>query len=73
MSPDDQGFQRHRDRPRPADLNDAVDTAAIGQLAHLRVPTGCLGVVDHFRAPSALRPSAFAAVEVVAITRAPKT
>jgi hypothetical protein len=33
-----QGPQRHRDRPRPADLDDAVDAAAIGQLTRLRVP-----------------------------------
>jgi hypothetical protein len=48
MPADGQGFQRHRNRPRPTDLHDAGDPAALGQLAHLRVPVGRLGVVDDF-------------------------
>ena len=42
-------LKRHRDHPRPANLDNAVDTATVRQLAHLLVPTGRLGVVDHFR------------------------
>jgi hypothetical protein len=44
MSTHGQSLQRHRNRARPADLDDAIDTAAIGQLAHLCVPIGRLGV-----------------------------
>ena len=35
MSPHGQGLQRHRDCARPADLDDAIDAAAIGQFACL--------------------------------------
>jgi hypothetical protein len=68
-----QGLERHRDRPRSADLDDTVDAAAISQLAHLLVQIWRLGVVDHIRGPECLSRSAFSAVEVVAITRAPKS
>ena len=51
-----QGLQRHCDRPRPADLDDTIDAEAIGQLAHLRVPIGRLGVVDHIGSPQRLEP-----------------
>ena len=72
MSPHSQRLQRHRDRPRPADLDDAIDAAAIGQLTRLRVPIRRFDVVDHLRCPQCLQPLGFSAVEVVAITRAPK-
>src|SRR5437868_11896855 len=51
-----QSLQRHSDRPRPADLDGTIDAAAIGQLAHLRVPIGRLGVVDHIGSPQRLEP-----------------
>src|ERR1700720_1447584 len=73
MSAHGQGLQRFRDRSRPTDLDDAIDAAAIGQLARLHVPIRRLGVVITSEAPSTLSRSAFSAVEVVAITRAPKT
>jgi hypothetical protein len=44
VSPHGQGLQRHRNRARPADLDDAIDAAAIGQLARLLVPIGRLAV-----------------------------
>jgi hypothetical protein len=59
MSANGQGLQRHRDRPRPADLDDAIDTAAIGQLTRLLVPIGRIGVVDHFRCTQRLEPLGF--------------
>ena len=46
--------QRHRDGSRPADLDDAIDTATIGQLTGLRVPVRRLGVVDHVRGAQSL-------------------
>ena len=51
---DGQGAQRHRDGSRPADLDDAIDTATIGQLTGLRVPVRRLGVVDHVRGAQSL-------------------
>src|SRR5712672_3897733 len=73
MSADGQGLQRFRDRPRSADLDDAIDAAAIGQLAHLPIPIRRLGVVDHLGGPQRPEPLGFSAVAVVTITRAPKT
>jgi hypothetical protein len=40
VSVDGQRLQWHRNRLRPANLDDAIDTAAIGQSAHLLVFTG---------------------------------
>ena len=59
MSPHSQRLQRHRDRPRPADLDDAIDAAAIGQLTRLRVPIRRFDVVDHLRCPQCLQPLGF--------------
>jgi hypothetical protein len=73
MPADGQGLQRFRDRSRSANLDDAIDAAAIGQFARLLIPIRRLGVVDYLGGPSTLSRSAFSAVEVVAITLAPKS
>ena len=49
MSAHGQSLQRHCNRSRSADLNDAIDAAGIGQLTHLLVPIRRLGIVDHLR------------------------
>src|SRR6516165_8969252 len=56
MSADGQGLQRHRDRPRPANLDNAIDATAIGQFTRLLVPIGRLDVVDHVGGPQCLEP-----------------
>ena len=56
MSSHGQGLQRHHDRARPADLDDAIDATAIGQLVRLLVPIRRLGVVDHVGSPQRLEP-----------------
>jgi hypothetical protein len=59
MSADSQGAQRHRDRSWPADLDDAIDATAAGQLAHFCTPIGCLGVVDRIGGRQRLQPLTF--------------
>jgi len=54
-----QGLQRHCDGSRPADLDNTIDAAAVGQLAHLRVPIGRLSVVDHIGSPQRFEPLGF--------------
>jgi hypothetical protein len=44
---------------RPADLDDAIDAAAAGQLARLLVPIRRLGIIDHFGGPQRLEPLGF--------------
>src|SRR6516165_4109700 len=56
MPADGQGLQRHRDRPRPANLDDAIDTAVAGELTRFLVPIRRLGVVDNFRRAHRLEP-----------------
>src|SRR5712691_2077075 len=54
--PTAKGLQRFRDRSRSADLDDAIDAAAIGQFARRLVPIRRLGVVDHVGGPQRLEP-----------------
>src|SRR5216684_8778649 len=55
MSADGQGLQRFRDRSRSADLDDAIDAAAIGQFARLLIPIRRLGIIDYLGGPQRLR------------------
>src|SRR5258707_9476583 len=56
MSAYGQGLQRFRDRSWSADLDDAIDAAAIGQLTCLLVPIRRLGIIDHLGGPKRPKP-----------------